>query len=245
VKEMVSDFIFADIFLQYQRFFKPELLKEKEFLYDVAMGFLPRRFDHTNVQDKIIYEEDQEVCEMYFVLTGHIGYAINALQMKSAGSFYKIGRRQKGRQLICDHYAINKRKSKFIYLALDECDCFALSAKYMEIEAELRSSSYTYYKTTIYRPLMNFRTEMIKGLNRKKKYEKIIDLRHPVIPDELLNRKYKTNRDSEMLDLDLNKACDFWQESLIGQGRLISNMVKGASNNFDKIATEIEARNII
>ena len=58
IKEMVGDFIFADIFLQYKRFFRPELLKEKEFLYDVAMGFLPRRFDHTNAADKIIYEED-------------------------------------------------------------------------------------------------------------------------------------------------------------------------------------------
>ena len=58
IKEMVGDFIFADIFLQYQRFFRPEFLKEKEFLYDVAMGFLPRRFDHTNPADKIIYEED-------------------------------------------------------------------------------------------------------------------------------------------------------------------------------------------
>ena len=166
VKEMVGDFIFADIFLQYQRFFRPELLKEKEFLYNVAMGFLPRRFDHMNHTDKIIYEEDQEVSEMYFVLSGQIGYAINALQMKSAGSFYKIGRKQKGRQLICDHYAINKKKSKFIYIALEECECFALQAKYMEqvifprnleIEAELRSSCYHFYKTAIYRPLMLFR----------------------------------------------------------------------------------------
>ena len=67
---MVGDFIFADIFTQYNRFFKNEFLKEKEFLFDLAMGFLPRRFDHTNPVDKIIYEEDQEVSEMYFILHG-------------------------------------------------------------------------------------------------------------------------------------------------------------------------------
>jgi hypothetical protein len=158
VKEMVADFIFADIFLQYKRFFRMEFLKEKEFLYDVAMGFMPRRFDHSNPVDKIIYEEDQEVVEMYFVLNGQIGYAINALQMKHTGSFYKIGRRQKGRQLICDHYAINKKKSKFIYIALEDCDCFALSSKYFEkvifpknqeIEAELRSACHMHYKLAI------------------------------------------------------------------------------------------------
>lgn len=162
VKEMVSDFIFGDIFLKYKRFFRPEFLKEKEFLYDVAMGFMPRRFDHNNQVDKIIYEEDQEVPEMYFVLSGQIGFCINALQMKHTGSFYKIGRRQKGRQLICDHYAVNKKKSKFIYVALEDCECFALSAKYietvifpknLEIEAEIRSACHMYYKSAIYKPM--------------------------------------------------------------------------------------------
>jgi hypothetical protein len=46
-------------------------------MYDMSMGFIPRFFDSNNVQDKIIYEEDQEVSEMYFVLKGQIGFAVN------------------------------------------------------------------------------------------------------------------------------------------------------------------------
>lgn len=140
---------------------------------------------------------------MYFVLTGCIGFAINALQMKSTGSFYKIGRRQKGRQLICDNYVVNKRKSKFIYIALEECECFALSAKYMdnvifprnlEIEAELRSACHMYYKFNIFNPMMQFRTNMIADLNKKKKYEKIIDLKNPNLPDEFFKHKAMTQQ---------------------------------------------------
>ena len=81
---------------------------------------------------------------------------------------------------------------------MEECECFALQAKYMEqvifprnleIEAELRSSCYHFYKTAIYRPLMLFRKQMIKSLNKKKKYEKVIDLRNPPVPEDFNEKR--------------------------------------------------------
>lgn len=39
---------------------------------------MPRKFDSEDPIDKIIYEEDQEVAEMYFVNEGKIGIAINS-----------------------------------------------------------------------------------------------------------------------------------------------------------------------
>jgi hypothetical protein len=62
-------------------------------MYDMSTGFLPRFFDSQNTLDKVIYEEDQEVPEMYFVISGLIGFAINAFQQKIGGVFYKIGRK--------------------------------------------------------------------------------------------------------------------------------------------------------
>lgn len=133
---------------------------------DMSLGFLPRFFDSESSQDKIIYEEDQEVSEMYFVIKGLIGFAVNAFQHKINGAFFKIGRRQQGRQLICDHYVVNKKKTKFIYLAMEDCECLAITRNYMhqvvfpknqEIESEIKSSSYAFYKRVIERPLDDFR----------------------------------------------------------------------------------------
>ena len=38
----------------------------------ITQGFLPRRFQD-NIYDHIIYDEDQEVDEMYFIQEGFIG----------------------------------------------------------------------------------------------------------------------------------------------------------------------------
>ena len=92
------------------------------------------------------------------------------------GSFYKIGRRQKGKQLICDHYVCNKKKSKFIYLAMEDCECLAVTRRYMEtvvfprnpdIESEVKSSSYAYYKRVVERPLEDFRFKQIEEMKAK------------------------------------------------------------------------------
>ena len=57
--------------------------------------------------------------------------------------------------MICDHYVVNKKKSKFIYMALEDVECFAITRKYMEnvifakyseYESEIRSNSYAFYK---------------------------------------------------------------------------------------------------
>lgn len=121
---------------------------------------------------------------MYFVLKGLIGIAINGFSQKINGAFYKIGRRQQGRQLICDHYVVNKRKSKFIYLAMEDCECLAVTRRYMEtvvfpknqeIESEIKSSSYAFYKRVIERPLDDFRQKKLDEM-RNKKSERVINI---------------------------------------------------------------------
>ena len=57
------------------------------------MGLQPRFFDSTHPQDKVIYEEDQEVPEMYFIQKGLLGFAVNSFFQKMGGLFYKIGRK--------------------------------------------------------------------------------------------------------------------------------------------------------
>ena len=61
----MSVYLFSDIFRQFKRFFNVDSDKGKEtrFLYDVAFGFMPRKFEPTE-DDKIIYDEEEEVTEM-------------------------------------------------------------------------------------------------------------------------------------------------------------------------------------
>lgn len=45
---------------------------------DIALGLLPRCFRSEKEHDRIIYNEDQDVAEMYFVQEGKIGIAISS-----------------------------------------------------------------------------------------------------------------------------------------------------------------------
>ena len=53
---------------------------------------MPRKFDSLDNVDRIIYEEDQEVAEMYFINEGKVGIAINSYSTKIHKSFFKVGR---------------------------------------------------------------------------------------------------------------------------------------------------------
>ena len=39
------------------------------FLFEVSFGFMPRRFDPIE-EDRVIYDEEDEVTEMYFITEG-------------------------------------------------------------------------------------------------------------------------------------------------------------------------------
>ena len=53
-----------------------ELQMEKEFISEFYKGFMPRKFDDTG-DDRIVYEEENEVAEMYFIVKGFIGIGYN------------------------------------------------------------------------------------------------------------------------------------------------------------------------
>jgi hypothetical protein len=74
----MTNYLFEDIYTNFKFFFNSshDIYREQKFLYDVSYGFLPRQFDPSDEEDVIIYDEEDEVPEMYFCLEGlvHIGY---------------------------------------------------------------------------------------------------------------------------------------------------------------------------
>ena len=139
-------YLFQDVFLKFRRFFKVDTPDEMNFLYHVAFGFLPRHFS-PNDDDRIIYDEEQDVSEMYFVEEGIIGIAFSLIANGFAQANYSIGKRlisglnptachnQQQNHLICDHYVLNNCKCQFIYMALDrEVRAFALVKSHLHEE---------------------------------------------------------------------------------------------------------------
>lgn len=73
-------YLFEDIFSEkvFKRFFNVETKDEKRFIYDVVFGFMPRKFEPTD-EDKVIYDEEEEVIEMYLILEGAIEIAFSLI----------------------------------------------------------------------------------------------------------------------------------------------------------------------
>lgn len=128
-------YLFSDIFKRFKKFFNVDSDGETRFLYDVAFGFMPRNFE-PNDDDKIIYDEEEEVPELYFILEGVVGVAFSLIANGFTNKQYSIGKRlvadldHTTAHTICDHYVVNRCKSQFIYMALNkDVKCFALSKK--------------------------------------------------------------------------------------------------------------------
>ena len=94
--QIVCNYLFKELFDNFTFFLQPEISADQKFLFALSRGLMPRRFDSDDQNDKIIYEENQEVAEMYFVMKGFIGYAVNQLSDKIKENFYKIGKKQQG-----------------------------------------------------------------------------------------------------------------------------------------------------
>ncbi len=65
-------FIYQDLITKnrnFKNFFRIGDEQDNNFLYEITYGFMPRQF--TNVpNDRYIYEQDEDITEMYFLLKG-------------------------------------------------------------------------------------------------------------------------------------------------------------------------------
>ena len=69
---IIVHYLFDDIFYNFRIFFNPQKYKDSKFLYDVAFGLLPRNFSDSD-DCNVIYDEEEEVLEMYFIISGTVG----------------------------------------------------------------------------------------------------------------------------------------------------------------------------
>ena len=131
-RRLLTSYIFEDVFHKFMHFFKSRERKESKFLYDIAFGFLPRHFNpQADPDDKILYEEEAEVPEMYFALEGKIGVGFTIFSRGLDGKQYRVSKTFKKTFIICDHYVINNKRSEFIYMVIRPIKCFALTKRFL------------------------------------------------------------------------------------------------------------------
>jgi hypothetical protein len=74
------NYLFDDIFFHHRQFFNWEQssgtsqlsIENRQFLFDLAYGFRPRKYSPIDTE-KVILDEEQEVTEMLFIQQGIIG----------------------------------------------------------------------------------------------------------------------------------------------------------------------------
>ena len=94
------EYLFFDVIQKFARFFESTFFPgsktpNKKLLYLLTKGLLPRRFMSTE-EDKIIYEEFQEVDEMYFITDGFIGIGFSKPFCAITEQPYQMVRTQRG-----------------------------------------------------------------------------------------------------------------------------------------------------
>ena len=130
-RRLMTSYLFEDIFHKFKHFFKTYENKESKFLYDISFGFLPRFFNPDDPDDKLLYDEESEIPEMYFCLEGKIGVGYSIFGRGLESKQYKLAKFYKKEFLICDHYVVNNKRSEFIYMVLKPIKCFALTKKFL------------------------------------------------------------------------------------------------------------------
>jgi len=129
-RNILIHFLFDDVFYKFRFFFNSQKHQDSKFLYDVAFGLKPRKFDPSE-DDRLIYDEEDEVSEMYFVQEGTIGIGYYLFAQGLSKKQYKLAIYMKENSFVCDYYVCNNKKSEFIFVAVQEVKAFALSKRFL------------------------------------------------------------------------------------------------------------------
>lgn len=97
------------------------------------------------------------------------------MPLKTSDSFYLIAQRRKGYQLIADHYIINRKRSNFIYIAIETCSGYGVKRKHVhhvldrfpDMKGEISARTYRHYNQHTFKPINDFRKRHLSDRNMK------------------------------------------------------------------------------
>ena len=123
--------MFDDVFYNFRFFFNPMKYKESLFLYDVAFGLMPRHFTHEKEDESIILDEEEEVTEMYFIVSGQVGVGFHLYNQPLEKPRYQLVKFLAANTFFGDYYLCHVTKSEFVHICVEHVEAFALSADFL------------------------------------------------------------------------------------------------------------------
>jgi len=182
---IVVHYLFDDIFFNFRFFFNPQKYKDSKFLYDVAFGLKPRHFSEKD-EENVIYDEEEEVLEMYFIQSGEIQIGYHMYQQPLERDRYMLTHKLGSNSFFGDYYICHNKKAEFVHIATTEVEAFALSKKFLmrkvfpnypQIYKEIRDDSKYRYNSQIKDEIMKHKMSHIEVVNKRSTYN-TLNIRH-------------------------------------------------------------------
>jgi hypothetical protein len=177
---LIVHYLFDDIFFNFRIFFNPQKYIGTKFLYDVAFGLTPRHFSDSE-HEKIIYDEEEEVAEMYFIVSGSVGVGYHQYQQPLDQQRYTLPHTIGQNSFFGDYYLCNNLTSEFVHACISEVEAFALSKsfmfskifpKYPEIYKEIKEDAKIRYTTSV-NQIIKHRNAHLEVINKRNLFNTI------------------------------------------------------------------------
>jgi len=214
---IMTHFLFDDIIGRpsFKNFFRVGREFDSNFVYQVAFGFMPRRFDAVP-EDRYILNEEGDVTEIYFIVNGEwaIGYNSHENNVKGFGMLDEgdaylpgqedirekkimIAKHYKGYGYIGDYYVFASKRSEYEYIAIKDVESFAIPKHFMfkniftkfpGLHSEMLAESFSRYVKEFRRPVEIKRQQSIAMYNRKHQYSNLNPAKNQNNKKEILER---------------------------------------------------------
>ena len=198
---IMTKFLFDDIISRpsFRNFFRIGREFDQNFVYQVAFGFMPRRFE-ANPEDRFILYEEGDVTEIYFIVQGEWAIGYNSHENNVKGFIFDpeyvynenqidikekkivIAKNYKGYGYIGDYYVFASKRSEFEYMAITNVESYAIPKQFMfrtiftkfpGLHSEMLAESFSRYIKEFRRPVELKRQETINRYNKKHQYSNL------------------------------------------------------------------------
>lgn len=142
----------------------------------------------------------------------------------------------KSRSFICDYYVCNQKKSEFVFQAVKETKCYALTRrfidelfkKYPEVSVKIKTEALNRYKIILKGPIMKQKQEDINELKNQSGYDHIFteEEKEQQPQSNITNEQDLRKENSADLHVVLKKKIDGIQEEMGKFAKNISEYVQ-------------------
>jgi hypothetical protein len=159
----------------------------------------------------------------------------------------------KSRSFICDYYVCNQKKSEFVFQAIKETKCYALTRrfidelfkKYQKVGDDIKADALTRYKIILKGPVMKQKEEDIEELKQEPGYEEIFEKidKEEQPQANVTNEQDLRKENSADLHAVLKKKIDGIQEEMGKFAKNINDYVRSCDNEIVAIVDGLNKNN--